>query len=199
MAKSKLIFNLPFVNKTRGSKVRRRRSGKLTTRMSTRIQKRHDPAMERKFTTIGIIVSTVMVGVSVFVAVHFNAEAVAHRKFEAMAREYYEDYYYDKFFETMTDEAKAAKMEIFEKTGLQPVLLRQLLLYQNGKNAGMRKYFETNRYNCDKNTTSAKFYPVKPYGRTDYTVEYNYALVVFLSQLYLFVSKYFRIPAFLPF
>ncbi|MBQ6321185.1 hypothetical protein IJI17_03140 [Candidatus Saccharibacteria bacterium] len=170
MAKFRLSFDLPFVQKTR-----KRKNSRLVTRMNTRLHKRNDPAKERKIVTIGVMVSVAMVGVSVFVAVFFNAEAVAHRKFEQMAKEYYEDYYYDKFFETMTEEAKLAKMEVFEKTGLQPVLLRQLLLYQNGKNAGMKKYFEAEGYKCDRNTTSAKFYPVKPYGRTDYTVEYNYS------------------------
>ena len=175
MAKSKLIFNLPFVNKTRGSKVRRRQSGKLTTRMSSRIQKRHDPATERKFTTIGIIVSTVMVGVSVFVAVHFNAEAVAHRKFEAMAREYYEDYYYDKFMAEIDPEVKEERLKMYEVTGFQPVLLMQLLLYQNGKYSSYKGYFEKDGFSCDKNKTSAKFYPVAPYGKYDYTVKYDYS------------------------
>ena len=171
MAKLKLSFDLPFVQKKR----KRKTNTKLVTRMNTRLHKRNDPTQERRLVTIGIIVSVAMVGVSLFVAICFNSEAVAHRKFEAMAREYYEDYYYDKFFGTMTEEGKAAKMEIYEKTGLQPVLLRQLLLYQNGKNAEMKKYFETkDGFSCDRNATSAKFYPVKPYGKTDYTVEFNY-------------------------
>ena len=171
MAGFKLSFDLPFVRKKR----KRKTNTKLVTRMNTCLHKRNDPLRERRFVTIGVIVSVAMVGVSVFVATYCNAEAVAHRKFEAMAREYYENYYYDKFLGTMTEEAKQVKMEIYEKTGLQPVLLRQLLLYQNGKNAGMKKFFDTEGYTCDRNVTSAKFYPVKPYGRTDYTVEYNYA------------------------
>ena len=101
MAKFRLSFDLPFVQKTR-----KRKNSRLVTRMNTRLHKRNDPAKERKIVTIGVMVSVAMVGVSVFVAVFFNAEAVAHRKFEQMAKEYYEDYYYDKFFETMTEEAK---------------------------------------------------------------------------------------------
>ena len=155
----------------RGSDVR------LVTKMNASIKRRSDPVFARKFVTWGVMISSVMVVVSVFVAVYFNPEAVAHRKFEAMAREYYEDYYYDKFMAGIVDEVFESKMATFEQTGLQPVLLRQLLLYQNGKNAEMKKYFETGSFSCDRNTTSAKFYPVAPYGRTDYTVEYNYSCV----------------------
>ena len=143
--------------------------------MSAAIKKKNDPVFARKFVTVGVIVSGTMVALSIFVTVYFNSEAVAHRKFERLAREYYEDYYYDKFMESMSEEAFQAKMETFAKTGLQPVPLRQVLLYQNGKNQAYKKYFEKENFACDKNTTTAKFYPVAPYGKTDYTVEFNYS------------------------
>ncbi|MBQ3275348.1 hypothetical protein IJH46_02910 [Candidatus Saccharibacteria bacterium] len=151
------------------------KSKKLTTKMRAKIKKANDPIFARKFVTYGVIISSIMVALSIFVTVYFNAEAVAHRKFEFLAREYYETYYHEKFFENMTEEAFEAKIETFEKTGFQPVLLRQLLLYQNGKYSSYKKYFEMEGFSCDKNTTSAKFYPVAPYGPKDYTVEFNYS------------------------
>ena len=132
---------------------------KLATKMKSTIKKRNDPVFARKFVTYGVIVSSVMVALSLFVAVCFNPEAIAKRKFEFLAREYYETYYYEKFF---------------EKTGFQPVPLRQLLLYKNGKNSGFKKYFEAGNFSCDKNTTTAKFYPEKPYGVKDYRVEFTF-------------------------
>lgn len=149
----------------------------LTTKMNARIRKKNDPVFARRFVTIGVLVSAVMVGVSLFVATYFNPEAEAKRKFEEMATTYYEEYFYDKFMESIEPGVKEEKLKMYEETGLQPVLLRQLLLYQNGKNAGLKKYFERQGYECDKNKTSAKFYPVAPYGKKDYTVEYEYSCV----------------------
>lgn len=146
----------------------------LTTKMNAKVKKRNEAVFARKFVTIGVLVSAVMVGVSLFVTVYFDPERVAQRKFEEMATTYYEDYYYDKFMETIDEGLFEEKMKLFEETGFQPVLLRQLLLYQNGKFADYKKYFEKEGYKCDKNKTSAKFYPVAPYGKKDYTVKYDY-------------------------
>ena len=168
------LYDLPFVRKTRKRSSHKRNAPKLVTNMRTSLKKRSDPVFGRKFVTWGVIISTVMVGVSVFVAVYFNAEAVAHRKFEQMAREYYEDYYLERFKSSISEEVFEQRMAIYEKTGLDAVPLRQLLLYQQEKNAKMRKYFEGKDFSCDKNTTTAKFYPIAPYGKTDYTVEFNY-------------------------
>ena len=77
-------------------------------------------------------------------------------------------------FVTVYFNPEAEAQRKFEETGFQPVLLRQLLLYQNGKFAGYKKYFEREGYKCDKNKTSVKFYPVYPYGKKDYTVKYDY-------------------------
>lgn len=155
-------------------KAAKKRDG-LTAKMSANIRRRNDPVVARRFVTIGVIVSTIMVAVSLFVTVYFNPERVAKRKLAELATTYYESYYYERFMEAIDPELKDEKMETYERTGLQPVLLRQLLLYQNGKYASYKQYFETDGFSCDKNTTSAKFYPVYPYGAKDYTVEYNLA------------------------
>ena len=155
--------------------VNRRNAAKLTTKMNANIKRRNDSVMARRFVTIGVIVSILMVGVSLFVAVYFKTETVAKRKLEELATMYYENYYYDRFMEEIDPELKDEKLKTYEKTGFQPVLLRQLLLYQNGKYASYKVYFEKGEYKCDKNKTSVKFYPVEPYGPKDYTVEYNYS------------------------
>lgn len=146
----------------------------MKTRMTTKIKRHHDIVFNRRIVTVGVFISCIMVAVSLFVAIFFSPEAVAKRKFEFLATEYYETYYYPKFIEAMDESVFADKMEIFSTTGLQPVPLRQLLLYQNAKNSSYKKYFDNSEYSCDKNKTQAKFYPVSPYGATDYTVEYTY-------------------------
>lgn len=148
---------------------------KLKTNMNAKIKKRSDAVAARRFVVIGVLVSALMVGVSLLITVYFNAEAVAKRKFEELATRYYEDYYYDKFMAEIDPALKDEKLRMYEETGFQPVLLRQLLLYQNGKYASYKGYFEKDGFNCDKNKTSAKFYPVKPYGKTDYMVKYEYS------------------------
>lgn len=150
-------------------------SVKLTAKMNVKIRRRDDPVFARKFVTWGVAISTVMVGVSLFVTVYYNPEAVAERKFAELAKVYYEDYYYDRFVESVEPELFEEKMAKSTDTGFQPVLLRQLLLYQNGKYASYRKYFEREGFSCDKNKMSATFYPQAPFGRTDYKVEYNVA------------------------
>ena len=147
---------------------------KITTKMKATIRKKNDPVFARRFVTIGVLVSVVMVGVSVFIAVYFNPRKVAERKFEELATRYYEEYYYERFMEGIEPEVFEEKMKTYEQTGLQPVLLRQLLLYQNGKYVSYKGYFEKDGFSCDKNKTSAKFYPVEPYGAKDYTVKYEY-------------------------
>ncbi len=147
---------------------------KLTTKMNARVKRRNDPVFARKFVTWGVIVSAVMVGVSLFVTVYYNPEAEVKRKFEELATRYYEEYFYEKFTEAIDPSLREEKMKLYAETGLQPVLLRQLLLYQNGKYASYKQYFEREGYKCDKNKTSAKFYPVEPYGAKDYTVVYNF-------------------------
>lgn len=163
---------MQFLRKLRTRSVKVSNRG-LTTRMNAKIHKRNDPVVARRFVTVGVLVSAVMVGVSLFVTVYFNPERVAERKLAELATRYYEDYYYDKFMGEMSEELKDEKMKLFETTGFQPVLLRQLLLYQNGKYASYKGYFEKAGFKCDKNKTSAKFYPVYPYGRKDYTVKYE--------------------------
>lgn len=160
----------PRSNKT----VNRGNVVKKTKKSKSAVRGKSDSVFARRFVTVGVLVSVFMVGVSLFVTLYFNAEVVAKRKFEELARTYYEDYYYDKFMENLDEETKEEKLAKYEENGLQPVLLRQLLLYQNGKYSNYRGYFEKKEFDCDKNTTSAKFYPTKPYGKKDYRVEYFY-------------------------
>ena len=145
----------------------------LVASLDSTIRKGNDPVFARKFVTWGVIISALMVGASLFVSLYFNPARMGKRKLEELAKTYYETYFYDKFMGSIDSEVYEEKMKAYEKSGFQPVLLRQLLLYQNGKYSDYKGYFEKEGFNCDKNTTSAKFYPIAPYGPKDYKVEYN--------------------------
>ncbi len=161
--------------KTKTKKQNKKPSSKLNTKMNMSIRRYRESDVARKVTFVGIVISSLMVVMSIVVSVFFNDEAVAKRKFEYLAKDYYENYYYERFMETISDEVFDAKMTTFSNTGLQPVTLRQLLLYQNGKNSEYKKYFDKKGFSCDKNSTTAQFFPVEPYGKKDYKVEFNYS------------------------
>ncbi len=152
----------------------RGRNKKSAKKMKADQRSRNDDVLARRVVTIGVMVSVVMVSISLFVALYYNSEAVAKRKFVELVKTYYEDYYYDKFTESVEADKVDEQLAKAGKNGCHPGLLRQLLLYQNGKYSSYRGYFEKDDFNCDKNTTSATIYPVEPYGRTDYTVKYFY-------------------------
>jgi len=146
----------------------------LAKRVSSVKKKLDDPVFARKFVTWGVIISGLMVGISLFVTVYYNPEAVAKRKLAELARTYYETYYHDKLVETIDSEKFEERMKSYGESGLQPVLLRQLLLYQNGKYSDYKQYFETDDFVCDKNKTSATIFPTAPYGAKNYKITYNY-------------------------
>ena len=153
----------------------KKKTSGLSVKMNAKIAHKNDSVVARRFIVIGVMVSVLMVGVSLAATVYFNPERLAKQKFEWLAKDYYENYYYEKLMEGIDPALKEEKLAMYAETGLQPVLLRQLLLYQNGKYSDMKGYFEKEGFVCDKNKTSAQFFPVEPYGRTDYTVKYNYS------------------------
>ena len=165
--------SVPSLNKTFSHSERPGSRGK-SKKVSAVKKKLNDQIFARKFVTWGVIVSGIMVGVSLFVTIYYKPEAVAKRKFEELAKTYYESYYHGKLVDTIDEEKFTETMKSYEESGLQPVLLRQLLLYQNGKYADYKQFFERDDYVCDKNKTSATFYPVAPYGEKDYKVKYKY-------------------------
>lgn len=135
--------------------------------------KRSSSLFARRLISVGIIVSTAMVALSVYSIIVFDPEKTATRTLETMGREYYESYYYDRFMETISQDVFAEKMAVFSETGFHPVPLRQLLLYQNEKNAKYRNVFDTDDFSCDKNNTTVKIIPKEPFSKTDYEIELN--------------------------
>lgn len=144
------------------------------TQRSTR--KRFVPVSDKakKIITIGVVVSAVVVLMSLIAVNYFAPDKVAKRKLEAIATDYYENYYYDKFVASIPkDKNLETVMRDFDQDGFAQVLLRHLLLFDNERNKDFERYFETSSYICDKNTTAIKIKPVAPYGKKDYEVSYT--------------------------
>ena len=127
-------------------------------------------ALAKRVATTAIVVAMVTVLCNLVMTVYYEPSKVAARNFDKMARAYYEDYFYDKFIESIDGNTTAA-FEKYTETGFAPVLLRQLLLYDNGKFAAAEKYFDKDNYYCSGDGTMAVFKPVAPYGKTDYEME----------------------------
>ncbi|MBQ3309474.1 hypothetical protein IJG78_02240 [Candidatus Saccharibacteria bacterium] len=103
----------------------------------------------------------------------FNPETAAKRELEKLAKDYYENYYYDSFTENTPESELAIAFQSYEDYGFPPVYLRQLLLFDDERHAESRSYF-SGQYFCNTNHTSVTFLPHAPYGKTDYTVNYKY-------------------------
>lgn len=128
--------------------------------------------ISRKTTMIIIVICVILVTVVTLVSLFSTPEQRIKGRIEALAHEYYEEYYFDKFTGSIPERNRETLMEKYSEHGFSEVPLRQLLLYENGKHAD--EVDEIGRY-CDINATSVRIIPDAPYGKTNYHVEYKYS------------------------
>ena len=126
----------------------------------------------RKTTIAIIMVCVVLVTIATLVILFSTPERRIKGRIEALAHEYYEDYYYDKFTASVAANKREELLEKYSERGFSEVPLRQLLFYNNGKHASEAD--ELGQY-CDINATSVRIIPDSPYGKTNYHVEYKYS------------------------
>ena len=132
--------------------------------------------ISRKITVAGIIVTIILVVGSVVIFAFFSPEKVAKRKTEFLVRDYYENYFYEKFISEKSDSETLDELfDSYATTGFGPVSLKNLFLFDNGRDAEYAKYFRESDFRCDEDKTSAIIYPEKPFGRSDYRIEYNFS------------------------
>ena len=127
-------------------------------------------ALSRKIAIWSIVVAVVMVVLGALIFMFLRPQAVVERELASLAKDYYEHYYYDK----LGDRA-AEQLAKYESTGLPSVQLQQLLSFDNHRHEKSKSAFNRSGYVCDLGATTVKYYPAAPYGRTDYTVKYNYS------------------------
>ena len=128
------------------------------------------PAVAKRVEFLIIVGAVLVIGAAILVAIFFNSEAVTKRNLAAMAEDYYENYYYDKFMGSV--EETEAMMNKYEVTGFPTVSLEQLLLFDNRRNA---EFATTMEKNCDTSATTIRIFPEAPFGRKNYHIEYNYS------------------------
>ena len=129
----------------------------------------------KKTILLVILIASLVVAFGVIYAIFFNTEKVVKSKISALATDYYENYFYENLINS--DKFKQLKdldteMEKYHTSGLAPVTLSNLLLYDNQKNATYRNYLTAY---CDENATQIKFYMDPPYGRQNYHYDINYS------------------------
>ena len=126
-----------------------------------------------RFSVFVIILCLVLVFGNVIAHIVFNPETAAKRELERIAKDYYENYYYDIFTENTPEDELAIALQSYADYGFPPVYLRQLLLFDDGRHENSRPYF-SGQYFCNTNHTSVIYMPYPPYGKTDYSIKYAY-------------------------
>ncbi len=122
-----------------------------------------------------IIAAAITVIIACLSILFLDKQKLTESRIEQLAIDYYENYFYPNF--TSSKDFKKNKdldsvMNIYNKYGFAPVSLRQLLLYDNEKNA---EYSKSLTKYCNQNTTFIKFYIDAPYGKTDYHYDITYS------------------------
>lgn len=118
-----------------------------------------------------VIISALTLAVNIAMNEFFREDRVAERALAALAKDYYENYYFDRFSESTSDLSDA--FEKYSTIGFPSVSLRQLLLVDNRRFAPYAYSFKNSRYACNQELTTVKIYPKSPYGKTDYDIKLN--------------------------
>ncbi|MBR2998489.1 hypothetical protein IKF34_01800 [Candidatus Saccharibacteria bacterium] len=129
----------------------------------------------QKIALAAISISMFVVFLSILSSVLFSPERTTKNLLSKLASEYYENYFYAKFIDanpSITTKELEDILGKYQTSGLAAIPLRQLLLYDNQKNAASAPKLE--KY-CDTNNTYMKFYPEPPYSKTSYRTEYFYS------------------------
>ena len=124
---------------------------------------------------LGVIaMAFIVVVVAVVCAFLFTTERMVKARLDGIARDYYENYFYEKMVSSdkyaEIDDMDAA-MAKYVETGFARVELRQMVLGNAKTSEGDVDYVLRH---CDENTTAVVFYPESPYGRESYHMEFTY-------------------------
>lgn len=126
----------------------------------------------RKASIVIIVVCVLAVTVATLAVLLNSSERTAKGRIESVARDYYENYFYNHFTKSIPAADFESVMEKYTEHGFSEVPLRQLLFYNGGKNADLAD--ELGKY-CDLNATSVRFVPEAPFGKTNYHADYKYS------------------------
>ena len=145
---------------------------------SSRIAKSQDTSRKihrrSRHTILAVIVLAMM---SVILTILFTTlstpERVITHQVEAISTDYYENYFYDQIGSNATSNTSIPEiMEKYLTRGFAKITLNQLLHFDNGRHSGAASTLSTY---CDLENTYIKIYPLEPFGRQDYRIDYHYS------------------------
>lgn len=120
---------------------------------------------------VGILGASVLMIICAFATQLIDTPAEqTEKELKHLADEYYVTYLYPRLLGNRRNEPAKVLAE-YKDVGASTVYLRHLLHYNDDEYAGMAPFFR--EVGCDTNRTSVRFFPVEPYGPTDYTAYYN--------------------------
>lgn len=119
-------------------------------------------------------VSAAMIMLTLSLTAIYDPVKRSERELDRLAHDYYIEYLYPRALGEHINEPETILSDYTER-GLPNVKLRQLLYYDEGKNAASLEAFSNIYYKCDTNKTYVRFYPVAPYGPTDFRTYYESA------------------------
>ena len=127
-----------------------------------------------RHTILSIIVLTGMIVVlTALFATFSTTENFIKSNISAIATDYYENYFYDNILANNNGEKPISEiLEFYTKPGFSTVTLRQLLLYDDERNADSAAFLTSH---CDENSTTIHIFPDPPYDKTNYHIDYHYS------------------------
>ncbi|MBQ3263681.1 hypothetical protein IJH06_01015 [Candidatus Saccharibacteria bacterium] len=127
----------------------------------------------RRVIFVVIILAMLIVILATLLSHFSDPERLVKTRIEDIAADYYENYFYTKI-ESYTSQPTEKILESYKDKGTQKYSLDYLLLFDGERHsdsaAVLTKY-------CDENDTYVKYFPVEPYGKTDYRAEITYACI----------------------
>lgn len=124
-------------------------------------------------TVIGLQICIVIA--AMLFALLYKHDNVVKSKLDSLARDYYENYLYDAFANSVQTSGNTTIEEVMEKhsaRGLSRITLRQMLLHDAKGNADLAEYL---RSYCNENKTYMQVFPDPPFDKTSYHIKYTYS------------------------
>ncbi len=125
----------------------------------------------KKIMVAGIVILIVAVMGLVGFDIYNMPDKVADREINELAKEYYEKYFYQNYKDSLSEDQDVAELleKNYAEASLEPVYLRQLMVYSRTNGGDPDAIFDNAHYKCNANVSKVTYQPVAPYGEKDYT------------------------------
>ena len=141
----------------------------------TKKSKKINPNLAKKISLIIVCSAMVIVVLALIILPFVKEENLAKSKIDQLARDYYENFFYDDYTNSEKFQQLENKEEAMQKyvdRGFSRLTLRQLLLHDSDKNAETAVFL---RKVCDENKTYVQIFPEPPFTKTSYHLKVTYS------------------------